>query len=380
MSLARYAVAAARVARANVARLERPLKVNLALTYWCQYRCKTCNIWQRKPAEELSTIEVLRFIERNRRFSWADLTGGEIFLRKDIGDILDAVVASWRDLVVLHFPTNGFLTDKIARATERVANRGIPHVIVTVSLDGDEKTNDEVRGIKGGFERQMETFAALHQMRGVQAVLGMTLSRHNVGQVERAFAACQERYPRLTWEDFHVNLAQVSEHYYGNSADVSVIAPRDSALRELRAYRDRRGSSPFVSRWIERRYLAKLERYLESGLTPMRCHALRSSCFIDPWGTVFPCISYTRPLGRLRDANMEIGPIWRSAGTSAVQREIWEGDCPHCWTPCEAYQSILGNLVRPFDPGPRPRPTPVIPLHAVGDNPPLARPTHDGAS
>jgi radical SAM protein with 4Fe4S-binding SPASM domain len=379
VSLARHAVAAARVARANVARLERPLKVNLALTYWCQYRCKTCNIWQRKPTDELSTAEVLQFVERNRRFSWADLTGGEIFLREDICEIFDAVVASWRDLVVLHFPTNGFLTDKIVHAAERVTNRGIPHVIVTVSLDGDEETNDEVRGIKGGFERQMETFSRLHQMRGIQAVLGMTLSRYNVGQVERTFAACQRRYPRLAWGDFHVNLAQVSEHYYGNSADTPVVAPRESALRELRTYRNHQASYPSVSRWIERRYLAQLEHYLESGVTPMRCHALRSSCFIDPWGTVFPCISYTRPLGRLRDTNMRIDPIWRAAGTSAVQREIWEGDCPHCWTACEAYQSILGNLIRPFDSGPRPRPTSVIPLHPVGDDPALG-PSNGGAS
>jgi radical SAM protein with 4Fe4S-binding SPASM domain len=84
----------------------------------------------------------------------------------------------------------------------------------------------------------------------------------------------------------------------------------------------------------------------------MRCHALRSSCFIDPWGTVFPCISYSRPLGRLRDTGMALDPIWRKAATAGVQREIWSGDCPQCWTACEAYQTILGNVLRPWDRGP----------------------------
>jgi len=380
VSLGRHVKAAARLARANVARLERPLKVNLALTYWCQYRCKTCNIWQRKPVDELSTAEVLQFVDRNRHVSWADLTGGEIFLREDIADIFDAVVEQWQELVVLHFPTNGFLTDKIVRVAARIARRGVPRVIATVSLDGDETTNDEVRGIKGGFDRQMETFAALHQLPGIQAVLGMTLSRYNVGQVERTFAACQRRYAPLTWDDFHVNLAQVSEHYYGNESDAAIMAPREPALRELRAYRDHRRRLPSVSRWLERRYLAQLEQYLASGVTPMRCHALRSSCFIDPWGTVFPCISYTRPLGRLRDTGMALDPIWRAAGTATVQREIWSGDCPHCWTACEAYQSILGNLVRPLDGGPRPRPTSVIPLHPVSGGSALARPGDGGQS
>ncbi len=371
MSLARSALAAARLARANLVRLERPIKINMALTYWCQYRCKTCNIWQRQPTDELTTAEVLRFIERNRHFSWADLTGGEIFLRQDINEIFDAVASTWRELVILHFPTNGFLTAKIAAAAARLQRRGIPHVIVTVSLDGDEQVNDEVRGIKGGFDRQMDTFAALHQMDGIQTVLGMTLSRHNAGQVERTFAACQRRYPRLTWNDFHVNLAQVSEHYYGNAGGEPVQAPRDTALRELGLYRSRRAGLPSLSGWIERSYLSRLEHFLETGVTPMRCHALRSSCFVDPWGIVFPCISYTRPLGRLRDTDMELDPIWRGPSTRAVQHEIWQGDCPQCWTACEAYQSILGNVVRPFDRGPRPgRALPLIAVRPLADDHP----------
>jgi radical SAM protein with 4Fe4S-binding SPASM domain len=375
LNAVRSGLAAARLAKANVVRLERPIKVNLALTYWCQYRCKTCNIWQRKPTDELTTNEVLRFVERNRHFSWADLTGGEIFLRDDINEIFDAVAATWRELAVLHFPTNGFLTAKIVSGAARLVRRGIPRVIITVSLDGDEQVNDEVRGIKGGFDRQMETFAALHRTPGIQTVLGMTLSRYNAGQVERTFEACQRRYPLLTWSDFHVNLAQVSEHYYGNAADAPMLAPRETALRELERYRRRRPGLPSLSGWIERSYLARLERFLETGVTPMRCHALRSSCFIDPWGTVFPCISYTRPMGRLRDTDMRLDPVWLAPNTSTVQQEIWQGECPQCWTACEAYQSILGNIVRPFDTGPGPRRTlPLMPVRPLAANEPSSPP------
>ena len=40
-------------------------------------------------------------------------------------------------------------------------------MIVTVSVDGDEQTNDEIRGIKGGFRRQIETFKALRRIPGI---------------------------------------------------------------------------------------------------------------------------------------------------------------------------------------------------------------------
>src|SRR5437868_11418103 len=115
----RGSLLARRLLRANVGRLSYPLKLNWSLTYWCQYRCQTCNIWQRRPTDELTTEEILAFIQANPHVSWLDLTGGEIFLREDIGDIFDAVTTSWRELMLLHFPTNGFQTEKIVAAAER---------------------------------------------------------------------------------------------------------------------------------------------------------------------------------------------------------------------------------------------------------------------
>src|SRR6476646_3548620 len=121
------------LARTAVHRPSAPLKLNLCLTYWCQYRCKTCNIWQRKPTDELTTEEIVAVVRENANITWADLTGGEIFLRPD----LDDVVGGWRRLSLLHFPTNGFLTDRIVASVERIAGRGPAQTIVTVSLDGD---------------------------------------------------------------------------------------------------------------------------------------------------------------------------------------------------------------------------------------------------
>jgi len=343
-TLQRGALLARRLLRANVGRLPYPLKLNWSLTYWCQYQCKTCNIWRRRPTDELTTDEILTFIRANPAVSWLDVTGGEIFLRRDITEIFDAIVGTWADLFILHFPTNGFQTRQIVDAAERLARSRVPHVIVTVSVDGNEALNDEVRGIKGGFRRQVETFNALRAIDRIRPVIGMTLSRFNAGRAEETFDALRAECPGLEVGDFHVNFAQVSEHYYGNASD-SIAAPRDVAIRDLQWYRSRRARDFSTAGWVEGRFLDGLGRYLESGRTPMRCHSLRSSCFIDPWGVVFPCISYSRPMGRLRDTGMQLAPIWRAEVTTATQREIWNGDCPNCWTACEAYHSILGNLV-----------------------------------
>jgi radical SAM protein with 4Fe4S-binding SPASM domain len=329
----------------TLARPSAPAKVNFCLTYWCQYRCRTCNIWQRKPADELTTDEVLAFVRENPDITWADLTGGEIFLRPDIETILDAVVQGWRRLALLHFPTNGFLTDRIVGAVERIAGRGPARTIITVSLDGDEALNDSVRGIKGGFRRQIETFRALRRIDGVTAVLGMTLSSYNVGRFAETFDACAREIPGLTAEDLHLNVAQVSGHYYGNDGLAGIRPDADAVRRELHVYRQRKGAPRSVQQLLEQVYLRHLDRFLTTGRTPMPCHALRASCFVDPWGVVYPCITYSRPLGRLRDTGMRLAPIWNAEETRTVQGEIWQGKCPQCWTACEAYQSILGNVL-----------------------------------
>jgi radical SAM protein with 4Fe4S-binding SPASM domain len=340
--------AGAAVLRAHTGRLPRPLKINLCLTYWCQYRCKTCNIWLRKPTDELTTDELLTFVARNTETSWLDVTGGEIFLRPDVGDILLAIVRQWKRLALLHFPTNGFLTDKIVSVAERLASERAVPVVVTVSLDGDEKRNDEIRGIRGGYRRQVATFNALRKIHGVRPVFGLTLSRHNAGHVQEAFDACRADCPGLTITDFHVNVAQRSAHYYGTDDANDYTPAIEDVRRELAWYARERGVPRTPSALVESRYLRLLETFVATGRTPMPCHALRSSCFIDPWGTVYPCITYAKPLGKLRETGMDLGPIWSSQAVAQVQAEIWQGSCPQCWTACEAYQSVLGNALAPW--------------------------------
>ena len=331
--------------QATASRPLAPLKLNLCLTYWCQYRCKTCNIWQRKPSDELTTDEVIAIVRENPNITWADLTGGEIFLRPDIDDILEAVVTGWRRLALLHFPTNGFLTDRIVTSVERIAGRGPAQTIVTVSLDGDEQTNDEIRGINGGFRRQIETFKALRRIPGIVTVFGVTVSAYNLGRFAQTFEACARECPGLTIDDVHLNVAQTSGHYYGND-QVDEMRPDPVAVRlELKEYRRLRGPARSPRQLLENVYLGSLDEFLLTGRTPMPCHALRASCFIDPWGVVYPCITYSRPIGRLRDTGMRLDPIWNAHETRRLQSEIWKGQCPQCWTACEAYQSILGNVL-----------------------------------
>ncbi len=345
--LPRLATAAQRIARANTGRLAAPFKMTWAVTYWCQYRCATCNIWQKKPSDELSTEEVLRFIAENRSPSWLDVTGGEIFLRRDIETILTTALERWHDLALFHFATNGYKTDSTVAIVERLIGRAPAHLVITVSLDGPEELNDRIRGVPGGYRRQIETFKRLRALPGVRTFLGMTLSRDNVGQLDRTIEAVRTDVSDLSADDVHLNVMQLSDHYYSNQDTEDLVPDRGAVLAELARYRKRRGGGRSPAAWLENRYLGHLEEFLETGKTPIRCHSLRSSVFIDPWGTVFPCITWDESIGSLRDHDMKLEPIWRSAEARKRQADAWGGRCPQCWTACEAYPSIAGTALRP---------------------------------
>jgi MoaA/NifB/PqqE/SkfB family radical SAM enzyme len=302
-----YAVLAAAAAKANVTRLAFPMKLTFCITYWCNYRCQTCNIWKMKPTDELSLDEIRQFFQRSNGFSWVDLTGGEVSLRKDFVDIAAAVIDNCRDLLMLHFPTNGYLTDKLVEYTREIARMGPEKLVVTVSCDGDEETNDRIRG---------------------------------------AFAAAQHEIPDLHHRDFHANIVHTGHYLHNDDLELGKQVEAQDLARASEEYARLRGRNAGPNNYLERTYLKKVRRFLETGRTPMRCHALRSSCFIDSWGNVFPCTIYDHKVGNLREVDYELGRIWNAPETAALQREIWDYKCPQCWTPCEAYQSIMGNFLR----------------------------------
>lgn len=350
MKLLPYAHLGARVVKSNFSRLDFPYKLTYATTFWCNYKCQTCNIWEMKPRNEMSLEEIQTFFKKSRDFLWVDLTGGEVTLRKDFVDICRAVIESCPNLLLLHFPTNGYLPDKIVENALEISKMAPDKLIITVSTDGDEETNDRIRGIEGGWKRQIETFRRLREIKGVRTVLGMTLSQSNVDHFPVAFEAVKKEYPDLTYTDYHVNIIHESDHFFDNkrSGVLSEVSPSDLA-DAVEQVAHLRGLARSPVSLLERAYMKRVRRYLETSQNPIRCQALKSSCFIDPWGNVFPCTIYNRKVGSLRDTDYDLREIWNLPETQALQEEIWENKCPQCWTPCEAYQSILGSALRPWD-------------------------------
>jgi len=330
---------------ANVRSPALPYKVTFVATYRCNFRCEMCNIWQKKSTDEMTPGEVERFFTRWPQFRWVHLTGGELFVRRDIEDIVTAIQDRCRSLFLLNFPTTGWFGDRTLAVVQKVLARRIGRLMVNISIDGPKSLHDELRGLPGSWDRAIETFQRLRGIRqsNFQTVVGMTLVPKNVDAVDATIAAIRTAIPDFTRADLHLNLAHESAHYFDNAGYARDLH-RDRVLQAVAAHRRMNASGLNPVAFLEDRYQALIPSYLETGRSPLPCAALSSSCFVDAHWNLYACSIWGECVGNLRAEAFDLDGLWRGERRRALRTQIVDEKCSHCWTPCEAYPTILGNL------------------------------------
>jgi len=334
-----------KILKSNLVKDMYPYKLTFAVTYKCNSKCKTCNIWKKKSENELSINEIDMIFSKYNDFSWVDITGGEIFLRKDIIEIIKIIIQKCKNLYVLHFPTNGLLPELIVEKTKHILRLNPKKLIISVSLDGPKNINDTIRGVPRSFEKAVQTFSELKKIKNkkLKVFFGFTLSKYNIGYFDKMVEEVKKILPWVKYNDFHMNIMHGSAHYYNNR---KVEFPRKKVISEIREFIKKRKGVLNPVLYIEKIYLKLIKKYLITKKTPLPCKALSVSCFIDPYGFVYPCSIMDEKLGSLRDNGYDLKKILNSKKSRNTIKKIRRGQCPMCWTPCEAYQTILGNLKR----------------------------------
>jgi radical SAM protein with 4Fe4S-binding SPASM domain len=246
-------------------------------------------------------------------------------------------------LGVLHFPTNGWFTERIVAAVERVrALRPDIDVLITVSIDGPPDLHDRIRGRAGCFERAIDTFLRLRANRTVENYIGTTITADNADAIDALEAELQRRIPGFDGAEWHWNWLQISEHFFHNGHLAQSPAPSPGGM--VRGHIRRRGLPKTPVAAMELAFLINLEFYRRGEPTGIVCQALRSTAFVSPEGDLYPCHVYDRPLGNLREQSLHA--IWHSEEVLAARRDITELKCGGCFTPCEAYPAMAGSPLR----------------------------------
>lgn len=179
-----------------------PFAGSFELTARCNFQCKMCYVCRpaackQSISRERSTQEWIRMAKevRDAGALFITLTGGEIFLRKDIREIYESMTEMGYRITLY---TNGSL---ITPQTAKWLSR-IPPSMVSLTLYGaSEKTYGEVCGNPQGFGMTLKGIDALLE-EGLKVEIKTTVVRGNYRDYEKMAVLAKDRGIDLSVVDY----------------------------------------------------------------------------------------------------------------------------------------------------------------------------------
>lgn len=310
----------------------KPTDAIIAVTLNCNARCVMCDIWKNDMQEELQPEEYRRLPSSLKEIN---ITGGEPFLRNDLPKIIE-VIKETCPKARLVISTNGFIPNRIKQLMPYILKID-PYTAVRISIDGLEEIHEKIRGISGGFQKDMTSLGLLKELGVRDLGIAMTVMEENIEEVTEIYKLAENLKV-----EFSVTVAIDSEIYFGDGK--SDLCPKDGlhmkeAFGSIIAAEYRHWHPKHLFRaWFEKGLLA----YEQGHGRPIPCDAGEGFFYLNSQGQVFACHILPTLLGNLRTQSWE--EIWSSKEAENVRQEI-EG-CEKCWMVCTARSEIRKDLMK----------------------------------
>lgn len=291
------------------------MEAAVIVTYRCNARCHMCNVWKypTKKEEEIKP-EILRKLPN---LDFCNITGGEPFLREDMDEIISVLKTKAKRIVI---STNGYFTEKILSAARKNRDIGI-----RISIEGLPAANDELRGLKNGFDHGIRTLLELQRMGLRDIGFGITVSDRNAKDM-------MELYQLAKSMNLEFATAAVHNSYYFHKYDNEIKnkAEVSECFKELIAEMLK---SKAVKNWFRAYFNYGLVNYIEGNKRLLPCEAGTENFFVDPWGEIRPCNGleeniWMDSMGNLNEKSFE--DIWNGEKAKEIRQKV--RNCPkNCW-------------------------------------------------
>ncbi len=322
-----------------------PFNITVSVTYHCNSRCKTCNIWK-KRVEEFDLDEFdLTFKNIGHQPYWFTISGGEPFLRKDIVDICKSIYDNCRPGII-NIPTNGILYDIIpGKVQEIIEYCPDTQIIINLSLDGIEDRHDEIRCVKDNYKKAIKTYDALRQiktdMRNNNFELGIhtVISQFNVHQIPDIYKKLQELKPDSYITEIAEERVELDTIGTGITPDIDDYSEVIDFLAEKLKTQKFSGMSK-ITQSFRLQYYDMVKRTFKEKRQILPCYAGFASAQIAPNGDVWACCVRADPIGNLRDNDYDLKKVWLSEKAEKMRKSIKNKEC---WCPLAnaAYTNML---------------------------------------
>lgn len=282
--------------------------VLIELTYRCNLDCFFCYNDLGLRGEPLQTARYLTFFEELRDLQVLNLTlsGGEPLAHPDFLTLGRRA----RELgFVVRIKSNGHA---VRGEMARRIREEIDPFLIEVSLHGaTAETHDRQTRVPGSFERLLTNLREMQAL-GLRVKVNSTLTRWNEDDVEKMLALTDGLGLPLQFDP------DVTPRDDGDTEPLTIAPTRGGVERlfTVQADRARAGSVPLS---VAREGDDETMPVPPAGSVAKHCGAGSAGIAVDPYGNVYPCVQWRRPVGNLHEQS--IRDIWTG---SAGLREVRE--------------------------------------------------------
>ena len=358
-----------KLSRVGLTKPASPINLTFSVTNMCQSRCKTCSIWKvyrdepDRFRQELSLEEVERSFAAVGEIYFFNISGGEPFLRRDLPQIV-AAACKYLKPAVIHTPTNALtprvIEERTAEILEVIRSSGRTITFtIKPSFDGVGEVHDEIRGVKGNFDKVLDTLSRLKKLQeshpNLEIGVGTIISKFNLPHIRET-----ARFTHDLGIDSYISEIAEQRTELFNVGDPITPTPEEyekaigefnSELANETVGNARRGVPGSSSKHVSGMTSASRQVYYKYAIRIMKekrqvlpCYGGIANAHISPYGDVWPCcvLGYDKSMGNLRDFDYDFRRIWHSREAAVVRRFIAGRKC---WCPLanQAYSNILCN-------------------------------------
>ena len=162
------------------------------VTNKCNLQCSHCfYIDELNSKTRELDIDEIRTIASSLKgkISQLVLTGGEVFLREDLADIVK-VFEEFAGIKSVNMLTSGFFPKKIEKTVQKILNKTSLTLYFQISIDGIKEKHDSIRKNSNSFDNAMQTIETLQRLRGNSGSINRistltTLGKPNYNDIEK---------------------------------------------------------------------------------------------------------------------------------------------------------------------------------------------------
>ena len=284
------------------------ISCHLDLTYHCNLNCIHCYV-VKENRKEMKTSKIVDIIDQLAALGtlYLSLSGGEVLTREDFFEIAEYA----RDMhFALNISTNGTLIDE--EIANKLSNLNLHQIFISI-YSMNPKIHDKITGISGSLEKTIDAVKMIKR-NDMPLSISNTIMKQNVNEYYQVYEMAKKLDAEIRFDP------QITPKTDGDKLPlINQIGKSD--LQNIL-------SDPLLKLNLRN----EPAEYMDNNITDLPCGAAHTTCYISPYGDIFPCVQFPLLCGNINENQLH--EIWYNSSNMLDASNIRMSNLPVC-SKCE---------------------------------------------